>query len=982
MDSSVVSGCSSQSGGGGLYLWHAYAEARRSNFTDNSAPEGAAFQVEGGAATRACPPGSIGCALSAALVDGCQVRDNRAGGAGAGVNCRGAVTLSVAGSNFSANAAGARGGAIHFSSPAEALTVQGSEFSGNEAGAGGGAISVTGASSVSLSASRFAANRALSGDGGGVEVVDAPATSLCVMGAAQTVRGTKGALAVTGGNGMPTVVDFTCSWTVAPENVLFYEDCVVEARRAPGSSRSPPLGLVHASSHGRTDALPERACSRAATPFTQLDIVSVEIVAAINPTSPTMAVRVVDARSAQPLFSCSGLLCDLSARGGAATVRSSSDAGLTVSYSWVSTGDDIGMSYGLRAAWRAICGAAGQDRVSGDLLSVSVLGSSFEGNAADDGNGGGLSLVAVEKFSRGRLSVVTVADSAFTGNAALGSGGGLYAPSRLNVTARNVTGRLNEARLGQGGCAYFGNVSLISICDSVCSSNAAGAEGGGLHVGGGATVQIRASEVCDNAAATGGGLSLGPDVTAAAVGCAIRGNVAASAGGACALLRGTHLDVSSSVVADNVAGDGGGAFFLLGRSALTLRDGTVLSNNSAFLGGVIAFADALAAQSAVSLSGLALLNNSATAGALFGLLRDSAPFPVPQCSNCTVLPALPLSYGPEAATPPVRFQANVSYLHPGDFGIEPGDPVFIGLGAILPHACAAAWACLPPPPSLLSAWCVRLVVFFFLTSLSADLSPRRRLQPSLTRSTSASRRTRTFSSASRASRGRRSAPRRQEATARPPCGRGSPKDLPPRRRSARPPRGPRARPARSPGRSTSSTGAGGCGCSPPSLAPPVRMLPNSSHSSPLLTRPSARPPARPPSPPQRRRGRVPAARLRHPGNQLHSPGFLPGPGLRAALPRAPLRSGLREGLRAARALRRGEAPLQLHRRRDAGRRHGPLHLRRRVRSLGRPRALAGRPAHLLSSWRSSSVGTDRRPLSSLPLPTLAGRLWTPPALRA
>lgn len=232
VNDSLISGCSAVSGGGGFYLWHSYGEAFRTLFVNNTSIEGGGLQAEGGVASTPCRAGTIGCALSSALVEDCTFDGNRADNDGGAALCRGAVTLAVHRSAFLRNVAGARGGAVHFSSPAEVLTVLDSTFESNQAGLGGGAVTVTGASSVTLGNSTLDSNLALLGDGGGVEVIDAPATTLCVMGATQTALGTKGAIAVTGGGGMPSETDFVCTWQVTPETILQYEDCVVEARRA------------------------------------------------------------------------------------------------------------------------------------------------------------------------------------------------------------------------------------------------------------------------------------------------------------------------------------------------------------------------------------------------------------------------------------------------------------------------------------------------------------------------------------------------------------------------------------------------------------------------------------------------------------------------------------------------------------------------------------------------------------------------------
>lgn len=428
---------------------------------------------------------------------------------------------------------------------------------------------------------------------------------------------------------------------------------------------------------------------------------SVEFVPAINPNVPTMHVRVVDNASGRTLFACTGLACDVAKLPAPVTLRSANQSGLSVSYQWITAGDDIGLTYGMRATWRAVCGVGGQDKVSGDNLSVVIADTRFANNSAPAGNGGGVALVAVEKYAQRRLSAVAITDAVFEANEAGGSGGGLYAPSRLNVTAERVDGTRNRALGGQGGCAFFGNLSVVAVSDSSCDLNAAGGDGGGIGVGAGASLQLSSTRLVGNAAATGGALRLGPDVRASVVGCNISLNAARATGGGCALDPGVDLLLTdATAVSGNAAASGGGGFVLLGRASLTVTGGAVLARNSAFLGGMLAFADARAAQSSLSLSGIEITNNTATAGALYGVLADSVPFAVPSCADCSVTLAEPLSYGREAATPPVRYDVNVTSLgRNGD--VHPGDPISIGLSARPPCLCPLPVSLLRPAACLI-----------------------------------------------------------------------------------------------------------------------------------------------------------------------------------------------------------------------------------------------------------------------------------------
>lgn len=85
------------------------------------------------------------------------------------------------------------------------------------------------------------------------------------------------------------------------------------------------------------------------------------------------------------LFYCKGTDCDPSVDR-ATVVRSSDSSGLTLTYSWFSGGDNIGLRYGMRAAWRSVCGVGQATQVSGDVFAVDIAASSIVNNSCP-GNG-------------------------------------------------------------------------------------------------------------------------------------------------------------------------------------------------------------------------------------------------------------------------------------------------------------------------------------------------------------------------------------------------------------------------------------------------------------------------------------------------------------------------------------------------------------------------------------------------------------------
>lgn len=300
------------------------------------------------------------------------------------------------------------------------------------------------------------------------------------------------------------------------------------------------------------------------------------------------------------------------------------------------------------------------------------------------------------------------------GNAALAGGGAASLFGALRVAVENTTVASNRAATCGGG-AVAGLGAQLSIADSSFTDNtagvsadlvapAAGGDGGGAGAGAGALdATAAASDAAvsqaallallasappsasddPTAAASGGALWLGAAVNATVVRTLLRGNSAGATGGAWSLRASSTLTVSDCDVAGNTAGLGGGAGAVQGAAALALSRSRFLANG-AFLGGVIAFADDVAAeQAAVSLSSLALENNTASAGSLFALLQGYAKLTEPPCiggggegasadggGGCSRVLAAPFSYGATVATPPRR--AEVVLLGQPRHNILPG----------------------------------------------------------------------------------------------------------------------------------------------------------------------------------------------------------------------------------------------------------------------------------------------------------------------
>lgn len=220
--------------------------------------------------------------------------------------------LAVSASSFVGNAGEVAGGAVAFNSvSAVPLTVRGSAFSGCTA-ATGGAIAVLSAHSVSVSDTSLVSNAATAGAGGALAVAGSIHTHPCVAGQTVGLSGTRGSIVVASGV-VPSTVSFECRWHLLPDSTE--ADCALE-----------------------------------------VEIQSIEVLAAISAQMPYEAVSVRGAASGALLFGCADVGC----AGVRNRVVSSRDPeGLFLRYQWVTSGDYLPLTYGMRASWRSTCGAEG-----------------------------------------------------------------------------------------------------------------------------------------------------------------------------------------------------------------------------------------------------------------------------------------------------------------------------------------------------------------------------------------------------------------------------------------------------------------------------------------------------------------------------------------------------------------------------------------------------------------------------------------------
>ncbi|MFD9410474.1 hypothetical protein ACFWBN_26140 [Streptomyces sp. NPDC059989] len=192
-------------------------------------------------------------------------------------------------------------------------------------------------------------------------------------------------------------------------------------------------------------------------------------------------------------------------------------------------------------------------------------------NANDtDGDGGGIS-----NDAEGTL---TLKKSTVAGNAADGDGGGIANAGTLNVEHGLVVN--NEARDGSGGGIY--NLGTAKLKYTKVVENWAGVDGGGVHNGEEATLDVHESAIADNRTGNdGGGLNNAGTATlkktkvesnqAGHDGGGIN-NVAETAGGV------TELTLDRSTVAENRAAGVGGGINNGEGAVVTLTNSKIVKN--------------------------------------------------------------------------------------------------------------------------------------------------------------------------------------------------------------------------------------------------------------------------------------------------------------------------------------------------------------------------------------------------------------------
>jgi hypothetical protein len=213
--------------------------------------------------------------------------------------------------------------------------------------------------------------------------------------------------------------------------------------------------------------------------------------------------------------------------------------------------------------------------VSSDFNSLAIGGSVIEGNQAASfalhAGGGGAWL--------GGVSPVTITGTKVLDNGTQGAGGGIFANAGVSLKLVSSVVSGNSSRSDGGGVSASGAGGVVTITGSQFSNNSAGGGGGGLFLAELNSVTISGSRLTGNTSGTaGGGLFLG-NVTAFSVrGVTASGNSAGTDGGGISVEEGAGSILGTSIFG-NTARHGGGVF--ISASILTLQEALVTGNVAA-----------------------------------------------------------------------------------------------------------------------------------------------------------------------------------------------------------------------------------------------------------------------------------------------------------------------------------------------------------------------------------------------------------------
>lgn len=247
-----------------------------------------------------------------------------------------------------------------------------------------------------------------------------------------------------------------------------------------------------------------------------------------------------------------------------------------------------------------------------DAPTMSITGSTIDGNTAEHDGGGVFVGIGDDSESSATPAVLTIDDTSVSANQTIGfsdvDGGGIYVETGDLIVTNGSTVSTNSAGppagSGWGGGIYHRDADALTtdpvtqISGSIISSNTSANRGGGISIVHAGAATITGSTVSDNTStsSSGGGVAAsGADV--AVTDSIVSGNDA-STGGGLALLEFSgypegSLTVEGSTVDQNTssfaASGGGGIWVNVGDAGAdaVVRNSTVAGNSSANFGGGI-----------------------------------------------------------------------------------------------------------------------------------------------------------------------------------------------------------------------------------------------------------------------------------------------------------------------------------------------------------------------------------------------------------
>ena len=398
----------------------------------------------------------------------CSMSNNNASsGSGGAVAASGAAggTVVVTGSAFGNNTCGAHGGALSVLGARTNCTVViggNTSFSGNTAGANGGAVAVTGIAAVSINDTTLSQNgaNASSGLGGALWLSNVPSVGLGRVSASGNVAAQGGAIAA------------VCSSANACGAASFSIDASSFSANAAAALDG---GALFFGSRGTFAALSSSQFVSNAAVFAG-GAVSGDKIAVSS-----------------CMFS-SNVVSD----GGGGAIYATGSVGVTVAGSAFINNTCASNGGALFADY------------SGGAVSVAVSASTFTGNAALDGDGGGnggaLALAGATVLVDGTACSLNAAGSA------TGAGGAMWVQDAVGLSITRTLISNNTAAVGAGVATTYDSASCGStmVMQGVAlSGNVASIRGGALALDG-CALQLRDSLLSDNAAtgptARGGGM--------------------------------------------------------------------------------------------------------------------------------------------------------------------------------------------------------------------------------------------------------------------------------------------------------------------------------------------------------------------------------------------------------------------------------------------------------------------------------------------